>query len=207
MSAYQLYWRAGSGSMVVEAALRMIGVDYMLIDAPSKAEQQSAHFLAINPAGKIPVLITPHGQTIFESMAILLVLDEQHKAAGILPDYGTAARATTLQWLSFLVASTFPAALRFYYPHRFTIDTFADAIECVKAAGGTAMDADFALLSAALKGPFVLGKTLTITDVYLAMIADWHEPAMEIPAIQKLKTAMLENQAIKAAWENHKFTL
>jgi glutathione S-transferase len=206
MASYHLYWRAGSGSMVAEAALRLTGADYVLVDVPTKVEQREAAFRAINPAGKIPILITPDGQTIIESMAILLALDERHKQANLLPDYGTADRATALQWLAFLSASTYPAALRFYYPHRFTADTAPAAIAAVKAAGAKAMDADFAILAKALKGPFLLGDTLTITDVYLAMIADWHEPAMEIPAIQLLKTELLQNSSIKTAWDNHEYT-
>jgi glutathione S-transferase len=203
---YKLYWRSGSGSMIGEAALQMAGADYILIDVPTKAEQRNPKFRAINPAGKIPVLITPEGQTIIESMAIVLALDERHKAAGLLPAYGSAERPVALQWLAFLSSSTYPAALRFYYPHRFTTDTTPEVVTSVKAAGAKAMDADFAILAAALKGPFLLGQTLTITDVYLAMIADWHEPAMEIPAIQKLKTEMLKNAAIKAAWDSHDYT-
>jgi glutathione S-transferase len=206
MASYTLYWRAGSGSMVAEAALRMCGAAFNLVDVPTKAEQREASFRAINPAGKIPVLITPDGQTIIESMAILLALDERHKQAEVLPDYGTTERAMVLQWLAFLSASTYPAALRFYYPHRFTIDKTPEAIASVKAAGTAALNADFAILTAALKGPFLLGDTLTITDVYLAMIADWHEPAMELPAIQRLKTAVLKNTAVKAAWVNHDYT-
>ena len=104
-----------------------------------------------------------------------------------------------------MAASTYPAALRFYYPHRFTADQTPQAIAAVKASGAAALDADFAIIEQVLKGPFLLGETLTITDVYLAMIADWHEPAMEIPALQKLKTAMLQNKAVKAAWGNHDF--
>ncbi|MGL4404668.1 MAG: glutathione S-transferase family protein [Notoacmeibacter sp.] len=202
---YQLYWRAGSGSMVVEAALLMAGASYTLIGVPTKAEQTGEAFLKVNPAGKIPILVTPKGQTIIESVAILLALDELHKEAALLPAYGSPERATALQWLAFLAASTYPAALRFYYPHRFTTDQSPEAIACVKASGAKAMNHDFAILAAAVKGPFLLGETLTIADVYLAMVADWYDPAMEIPALQKLKTEMLKNAAVKSAWDNHGF--
>lgn len=185
----------------------MAGADYELIEVPTKAEQRDPKFRAVNPAGKIPVLITPDGQTIFESLAIILAIDERHKAVGLLPTYASNERATALQWLAFLATSTYASALRFYYPHRFTADTTPEAIASVKAAGATAMDADFAILAAALKGPLLLGETLTITDVYLAMIADWHAPSMQLPEIQKLKAAVLQNKAVKAAWVNHKFDL
>lgn len=203
---YRLYWRAGSGSMVAEAALLMTGVDYALIDVPTKSEQREANFLAINPAAKIPVLITPEGQTIIESLAILMLLDDMHRQASLLPAYNTQERAIAVQWLAFLATSTYSSALRFYYSHRYTTDQSVEAIAKVKAAAAHDLDADFAIVTNAITGPFLLGETMTITDVYLAMIADWHDPAMEIPAMKVLKAAMLKNPAVKTAWENHQFT-
>ena len=184
----------------------MVGATYRLIDVPTKAEQREDKFRSVNPAGKIPVLMTPEGSTIIESMAILLALDERHQSANLLPASGSLERATALQWLAFLSASTYPSALRFYYPDRYTTGTSSEEIAAVKAAAAKALDADFAILSAALRGPFLLGSTMTITDVYLAMVADWHEPAMELPAIKTLKTAILKNKAVKTAWDNHEYT-
>jgi glutathione S-transferase len=206
MASYKLYWRKGSATFVAEAALRMVGANYELIEVPDRNDQRSQQFRAINPAGKIPVLITPDGHIIFETMAILLTLDERHKSADLLPAQMTDQRATALQWLAFLATSSYSCALRFYYPERFTADKAADAVSAVKVQSMIDSDADFAILVKALKGPFLLGKTLTITDVYLAMIADWHEPALEIPAIQLLKTELLQNSSIKIAWDNHEYT-
>ena len=204
--AYQLYWRKGSATFVAEAALKMVGADYELIELPDRHDQRSPEFRAINPAGKIPVLITPDGHIIFETMAILLTLDERHKDAKLLPPLGSNERATSLQWLAFLATSSYGAALRFYYPNRFTAEETLEAIEAVKAKSVRDSDTDFASLCAALKGPFLLGSTMTITDVYLAMIADWHEPAMEMPKIKTLISSMLKNAAVKAAWDNHEYT-
>jgi glutathione S-transferase len=206
MAPYKLYWRKGSATFVAEAALRMVGANYELIEIPDRNDQRSAEFRAINPAGKIPVLITPDGHIIFETMAILLTLDERHKNAKLLPTQMTDQRATALQWLAFLATSSYSSALRFYYPERFTADKAPDAVSAVKVQSSIDSDADFEILTKAIKGPFLLGDTLTITDVYLAMIADWHEPAMHLPAIQKLKSAILQNTAVKAAWDNHDYT-
>ena len=206
MAHYQLYSRAGTASMVVEAALRLTGVRFQNHDVPDRNSQKQVAFLAINPAGKIPVMITPQGETIFESTAILLVLDERHPEGKLLPSAGTYERAIALQWLAFMATSTYSAALRYYYPEAFTSDDSDVAIAAVKAAGATAMDKDFAILAAALKTPFLLGETMTIADVYLAMLADWHEPAMEIAEIQRLKAAVLKSPAVKAAWDSHEFT-
>lgn len=67
---YQLYWRKGSATFVAEAALKMVAAEYELIEIPDRHDQRNEAFRAINPAGKIPVLITPEGQIVFETMAI-----------------------------------------------------------------------------------------------------------------------------------------
>ena len=206
MAHYQLYSRAGTASMVVEAALRLTGAGFQNHDVPDRNSQKQSAFLAINPAGKIPVLITPQGQTIFESTAILLVLDERHPEAKLLPPFGTNERAIAVQWLAFMATSTYSAALRYYYPEAFTTDNSDVAITAVKAAGASGMDRDFEILAAALKNPYLLGETMTIADVYLAMLADWHEPAMEIAEMQRLKAEVLKSSAVRAAWGSHEFT-
>jgi glutathione S-transferase len=206
MMTYQLYWRKGSATFVAEAALKMAGAEYELIEVPDRHDQSSPEFRAINPAGKIPVLITPDSHIVFETMAILLTLDERHKDAKLLPPVGSNERATSLQWLAFLATSSYGSALRYYYPNRYTAEKTPEAIEAVKAKSVTDSDTDFAILSAALKGPFLLGDTMTIADVYLGMIADWHEPAMEIAAIKTLVSSMLKNAAVKEAWDNHEYT-
>jgi glutathione S-transferase len=161
--------------MVVEAALRMAGVPFEGVAIADKSALLNPDFLAINPAGKIPVLVLPSGQSIAESAAILLA------------------------------ANIYPAALRFYYPSRHTADAAPQAAEAIKAQAAKDMDRDFAQLATAVEGPFLLGETMTITDVYAAMLADWHGPAMAMPQIRDMVPRMLENAAVSDAWRNHEF--
>lgn len=202
---YKLYWRAGSGSIVAEAALRLAGAPFEGICVPTKAEQKGDAFLAINPAGKIPVLVLPSGQTVMETMAILLVVDEHFPQARLMPPVATAERATALQWLALMATSTYGAALRYYYPDRHTDDPSAEAIAAVKKHAAADMDRDFALITAALKGPFLLGETMCAADIYAAMLADWHEPATRLPAMRQLKAELLKSLAVQAAWTSHAF--
>jgi glutathione S-transferase len=82
MSGYTLYWKPGSGSMVVEAALRMIGVAFDAVEVDDTADTA---FLALNPAGKVPVLKLACGPVIAESAAILISLDDMFPEARLLP--------------------------------------------------------------------------------------------------------------------------
>jgi glutathione S-transferase len=203
MPGYKLYFRSGSGSMVIEAALRMAGVEFEMIDVPDRQKQKMPEFRLISPTGKIPVLITPQGETIIETLAILLVLDEHHPKAKLLPERGSVERTTALQWLTFLAASTYPAAIRYYYSIRFSTDKSEAVAAGINAAAARDLDADFAVLAPMFKGPLLLGSELTITDVYAAMIADWHEPATKLPAMIAVKKAVLKNEHVAAAWASH----
>jgi glutathione S-transferase len=203
MPGYKLYFRSGSGSMVIEAALRLARVDFERVDVPDRQTQKLAEFRTISPTGKIPVLVTPLGETIVETMAMLIVLDERHPNAKLLPERGTPDRIVALQWLSFLAASTYPATLRYYYAIRFSTKKNDQTAKGIQDAASLALDADFAVLAPMFKGPLLLGKDLTITDVYAAMIADWHEPATKLPAMIALKNAVLQNEHVAAAWASH----
>jgi len=202
MSGYTLYWKQGTGSMVVEAALRLIGVafDEVLIDDTAKPE-----FLALNPAGKVPVLALACGPVIAESAAILLALDDMFPESRLLPPHGSPEHTNAVQWLIFMATNIYPAARRYYYPGRHTTDPSPEAANAIKQQAALDMDREFAQLAAAMQGPFLLGQTMTITDVYAAMLADWYDPAKDLPEIAILVNRVLENPAVSDAWHHHGF--
>ena len=69
MAKYQVLGRSIAGSFFVECLLREAGVDYDFTHI-SRGKSREEAFLAENPLGRIPVLITPGGERIIESMAI-----------------------------------------------------------------------------------------------------------------------------------------
>jgi GST-like protein len=73
-------------------------------------DQKSAEFLSLNPYGKIPAIIDPHGPDgkplpLFESGAILLYLAD--KSGRLLPQ-APAERCQAVQWLMFQVGGIGP---------------------------------------------------------------------------------------------------
>lgn len=81
--------------------------DFVSVDL-SKREQKTPDFLAMNPNGKIPVLLDPEGDqgqplAIAESGAILIYLAEKTRS-DLLPAEG-AARSKVLEWLMFQMSS------------------------------------------------------------------------------------------------------
>lgn len=202
MSGYTLYWKQGSGSMVVEAALRMIGVAFDAVEVDDTADTA---FLALNPAGKVPVLKLACGPVIAESAAILISLDDMFPEARLLPPRGRSGHVKAVQWLIFMATNIYPACLRYYYPERHTTDPMPQAAEAIRSQAALDMDRDFARLAAVVQGPFLTGQTMTITDVYAAMLADWYDPAKNTPEIKALVGRVLENSAVSDAWRHHGF--
>ena len=80
---YVLYGSRRSGSLAVELALAEIGAACELREVDLDAgAQREAPYTAINPQRKLPALITPDGETLTESAAIVLVLADRHPEAG-----------------------------------------------------------------------------------------------------------------------------
>lgn len=69
----------------VRLALRLKGIDHAM-EPPPGGGTRSAEYLAINPVGKIPTLVTDDGLVIAESETIIDYLDEQFPTPSLQPD-------------------------------------------------------------------------------------------------------------------------
>jgi glutathione S-transferase len=172
---YKLYTRPGSGGFVVEAALKIAGAPFDLIDV-KKTPDPAPDFLAISPMNQVPVLVLPDGHAVTETAAICLLLAERHAGAGLGPVAGEAGRADFLRWLAFLSSALYPADLRYYYPHRSTTD--AEGVEAVRQAAVAEMDREIGILDRALegRGGLVAGQR-SLADIYMLMLVCWHPDA------------------------------
>src|SRR3954469_4330811 len=114
---YRLFGSDGSGSGIVEMALAEIGVAVELREVSLRSEaQRSDDYTRLNPERKIPTLITPSGEVLTESAAIVLVLDERYPEARLFPERGTPERAQALRWLAFLASELYPIIEIVDYP-------------------------------------------------------------------------------------------
>ena len=125
----QLYSLATPNGVKVSIMLEETGIPYEVHKVSFDArEQQSAEFLALNPYGKIPVIVDPDGPdgqalTLFETGAILIYLAE--KTGRFLPA-DPAARYQALQWLVFQVAGVGPMFGQVGFFHKFAGREFED---------------------------------------------------------------------------------
>jgi len=98
----KLYGFPPTRSIRVLWTLRELDVAFEFINVdPTNGEHRRPEFLAVNPAGKLPVLVD--GDFILtESVAIVLYLAEKYPEKGFLPT-GLRARAEFNRWLLFTV--------------------------------------------------------------------------------------------------------
>ncbi len=117
---YRLHYAPDNASLVIRLALEELGVSYatVLVDRRARAHK-SPSYLALNPAGLIPVLETPDG-ALFETGAILLWLADRHAALAPAPQ--SPARGALLKWLFFLSNTLHPAMRMIFYPDQYAGD-------------------------------------------------------------------------------------
>lgn len=125
----QLYSLLTPNGVKVSILLEELGLPYEahLVDI-GKDETWTPEFLSLNPNGKIPAIIDPHGPggkplPLFESGAILVYLAE--KTGRFLPA-DPAARYETLQWVFFQMAAIGPMFGQLGFFHRFAGREYED---------------------------------------------------------------------------------
>jgi len=91
------YWRSSASYRVrIALALKELDYDYEPVDL-LKGEQKSADYLAKNPNGLVPTLVTDNGDAIPQSLAIMEYLEDAFPEPSILPkDAGARAHARAI---------------------------------------------------------------------------------------------------------------
>jgi glutathione S-transferase len=151
-------------------------------------EHRRPEFLAVNPAGKVPVLVD--GDTVItESIAIVLHLADKYPEKRLMPD-APDERAQALRWLLFTATELEQPLWRiarhsFIYPEEKRLpDDIALARE------------EFAAMAEVLDRhmvdrEFVVGDSATITDFVLAYTLDWAGTAGTLDGLPRLEGYML----------------
>ncbi len=106
-----LYFAPGSSSMAVHIALHEIGVPFESRPLSFKRDMRSPELLALNPEGKVPVLLVD-GRPLTEVAAILFYLAKRFPEAELLPRDDLEAESQALSWMSFIASTLHPARQR-----------------------------------------------------------------------------------------------
>jgi GST-like protein len=174
MANYRIFSAQGSGGVPVEAAMSLIGLPYEIVEAPTwEGEAQTAKVAAINPLKQIPALVTPRGETITESAAILIWLADQFPQARLGPAVDDPARAQFLRWMTFIPASIYSLFWISDAPSRLA-GPDQDLQARIKAAIKDRIVDCWAMMESQLKpGRYLLGDELTVLDLYVTVLSRW----------------------------------
>lgn len=171
MTGYTLYGRPGGGSDAPRILLEELKLPYEFVAVGKEPGEVADYATKICPTGKIPALVLPDGTKMFESAAMLILLAGLHPDGGLAPKPGTPEHAKFLQWMVFLSANLYEAALRIYYSARYSAGGEAHASD-VNAQATLDFERHLAVVEQALS-PYLLGKDLSAADIYLYMLATW----------------------------------
>ena len=201
----KLYYSPGSAALAPHIVLEEIGAAFEAIRIDfGAAQQRSPEYLAINPKGRVPTLVTDRG-ILTEVPAILAYLAQTHPQAGLAPaDPFDFARAQAFN--SYLCSTVHVAHAHGPRASRWTDDPAAQ--EAMKRKVPQTMGEAFALIEdGMLEGPWVLGANYSICDAYLFTTARWLErdavDTARLPRVMAHRARMLERPAVQRTMKLH----
>lgn len=203
MKPYTLFYSKGCGSAAVEAVLELAGVRHEreLAD-PWEPGPALDRLRALNPLAQIPTLITPGGEVLTESVAILVHLAERFPEANLAPPPGSDERARLWRWLVFLATNIYAAVGVGDHPERWVSESARE--ELVQGSIEVRKRAWQILEEQLSPAPFLLGAQLTVLDIQVAMMSRWR-PRREwfdahCPGLAAAVRRTEENPVVAAVW-------
>ncbi len=166
-------------------------------------DQRSAEYLAVNPKGRVPALVTEQG-ILTETPAILVYLAQRFPQAGLAPLDDPFAFAKMQEFNAYLCATVHVSHAHRGRGHRWVEANDEAAILAMRRYVPVGVKAAFDLIEdGLLRGPWVMGEHYTICDPYLFTIAQWLEAdgvdPVSLPRVADHRARMLERPAVQRA--------
>jgi GST-like protein len=158
--------QTGTGSIAIEATLALLGLPYHV------EETRGADFARHNPMAQVPVLITPTGERITESAAILVWLADTYPQGGLAPAIADAKRAQFLRWMAFVASAIYALYWVRDDPSRVAAEPAARA-EVKARLNGRIADCWGVMEANLTPGHYLLGDALSVLDVYVTVVSRW----------------------------------
>jgi len=167
----KLYEFPPTRSIRARWTLQELGVDFQPITVNLlKGEHRSPQFLAINPAGKVPVL-EDGGRVVTESVAIVLYLAEKYPDRKLIPS-DPGEREELFRWLMFAVTELEGPLWRITRNTRLYPEAERQPTDVAIASR------EFKEMAAVLERhmdgrEFVAGQRVSVADFVIAYTLDW----------------------------------
>jgi glutathione S-transferase len=178
-----LYFSPSTSSLATHIALLEAGAEHRLeLRLLSEQATRTPEYLALNPDGKVPVLVTESGRALTEVAATLYYVARRFPAAGLWPEGDLEDEAEVISWMSFVASSVHGSRLR----------------------GPEHIASAFGVAEAKLAGrPWAIGR-FTVADIHLFRVHWRFRPGIDAPpgtypALEAHRDRMLARPAVQKA--------
>ncbi|SDP19066.1 glutathione S-transferase family protein [Afipia sp. GAS231] len=198
----KLYYAADTCALASHIALNDAGADYTIARISfANEEQRKPEYLAVNPKGRVPALVTDRG-ILTETPAILAFIAQSYPSARLAP-LDDPFRFAQVQAFNLYLCATLHVA----HSHRMRGARWADdpaSIADMQRKVPESVGACYRLIEDNLPaGPWVMGETYTICDPYLFTMAQWMEgdgvDPSRFPKVRDHRRRMSERAQVRAA--------
>jgi glutathione S-transferase len=200
----KFYYSPGTCALASHIALQDAGADYSTVRVNFAAnEQRSPEYLAINPKGRVPSLVTDKG-VLTETPAMLAFIAQSFPKARLAPLEDPFAFAQVQAFNSYLCSTVHVA-----HSHRMRAYRWADdpaAIAEMQRKVPQTVGACFELIEHnMLRGPWVMGEAYTVCDPYLFTLTRWLDgdgvDLGRLPKVMEHRDRMSERPAVRKVLE------
>ena len=168
----KLYYAPGACSLVAHVALEETGAPFetMRINLAG-GEQRLPAYLAVNPRGRVPTLITDTG-VVLENIAILSYIAMRFRDARLLPFQDLAQMARAYELMSWFASGVQVSFSQIFRSERFTDDE--EAKSHLKEDGRKRCATAFGEIDGiAASGRWMLGDTYSVLDPFALVLWRW----------------------------------
>lgn len=171
---YKIFYSPGACSLASHIAMAEVEAPYEAVRVNFAAgEQRTPQYLAINPKGRVPALVTQYG-VLTETPALLVFIAQTFAHARLAPLADPFEFARVQAFNSYLCATVHVAHSHRMRGYRWADD--ADAIAAMQRKVPDSVGECFDLIEREMfVGPWVMGETYTICDPYLFTLAQFLE--------------------------------
>jgi len=198
----KLFFASNTCALASQIALEEAAAPYETVRVDFRTnEQRKPEYLAVNPKGRVPALVTSRG-ILTETPAILAFVAQSFPAARLAPLDDPYEFARVQAFNSYLCSTVHVA-----HAHRLRGSRWADdpvAIADMQRKVPTTVGDCFELIETAmLQGPWVMGDRYTVCDPYLFTLSQWLDgdgvDVKRFPKVVELQQRMNARPAVQRA--------
>lgn len=169
----KLYYSPGACSLAPHIVLEELGLPFQPERAAiAEGKTRTPEYLAMNPKGRVPVLVTEEGEPLTELPAICWYLSQQLSHPLLFP-HDRLAGARVLEWCNWLSGALHAMTYgQIWRPFRFAAET--ETHPAIQAKGRGDVLEHYATIEARLAGrTWAVGNAYTYVDPYLTVFFRW----------------------------------